>query len=122
MTRFRLFILCLSLVLFRVVPVEAQYTTASLGGSVSDASGAAIPEAQITARNVDTGFTQTTTTDSSGGFLFSRLPIGNYELRCEKSGFSVYQQTGIRLDRKSGGQPANHHAGRSSSGTSDSRS
>lgn len=97
MPRFRFAILCISLVLLCGKPAVAQYTTASLGGTVSDASGASIPEAQVTARNVDTGFTQVTTSDSAGAFLFSRLPIGNYELRCEKSGFSTYQQTGIRL-------------------------
>src|SRR5262245_33071650 len=75
----------------------AQYTTASLGGTVLDKSGAAIPEAQISVRNVDTGFTQQTTSDGTGAFLFSRLPIGNYELSCDHSGFSAYRQTGIRL-------------------------
>jgi hypothetical protein len=97
MTKPRFIIPCLNLVLLCGIPTAAQYTTASLGGSVSDASGGAIPEAQVTARNIDTGFSQTTTTESTGAFLFSRLPIGNYELRCEKNGFSTYQQTGIRL-------------------------
>ena len=34
---------------------------------------------------------------SAGAFLFSRLPIGNYELTVEKQGFSTYVQTGITL-------------------------
>jgi hypothetical protein len=48
-------------------------------------------------RNVDTGFSQSATTDQSGAFLFPRLPVGNYELRVELPGFSTYVQTGITL-------------------------
>ncbi len=77
--------------------ISAQYTTASLGGSVRDSSGAVITDARVTARNTETGFAQTVTSDSSGSFLFSRLPVGSYELRVEKPGFSVYVQSGIQL-------------------------
>jgi len=84
-------ILCCSL------PLLAQYTTASLGGSVSDESGALVPDARLAVRNVDTGFAQTTSSDASGAFLFSRLPVGRYELRVEKEGFSTYVQAGITL-------------------------
>ena len=78
------------------VPVFAQYTTASLG-SVTDESGALVPSARLTARNADTGFTETTTSDTAGTFLFSRLPIGRYTLRVEKEGFPIYEQAGITL-------------------------
>jgi hypothetical protein len=85
-----IFVLCVS-------PVHAQYTTASLGGSVVDSNSAVLPQSQVIVRNVDTGFTQSATTDQSGVFLFPRLPVGNYELRVERSGFSTYVQTGITL-------------------------
>src|SRR5687768_11171364 len=75
----------------------AQYTTASLGGTVSDPSGASVPEAKVTVRNLDTGFTQSTDSAATGAFLFSRLPLGSYELRVEKAGFGAYSQSGIRL-------------------------
>ncbi len=80
-----------------VSPANAQYTTASLGGNVVDSNNAVLPQAQVIVRNVDTGFTQSATTDQSGAFLFPRLPVGNYELRVEKTGFSTYVQTGINL-------------------------
>lgn len=79
------------------VPLGAQYTTASLGGTVRDATGSMVPEATVTVRNVETGFTQTVSSDATGAFLFSRLPVGNYELRVEKPGFTTYVQAGIRL-------------------------
>src|SRR5262249_51621692 len=80
-----------------VLIVYAQYTTASLSGSVSDESGALVPDAKLTARNADTGFTETTTSDAGGAFLFARLPIGKYTLRVEKQGFPDYEQAGITL-------------------------
>ncbi len=83
----------------------AQYTTASLGGAVADSTGASLPDAKVTLRNVGTGFTQSAATDSGGAFLFSRLPIGNYEMRVERAGFSTYVQTGITLTVN---QAANH--------------
>ena len=84
------FVLCVS-------PVYAQYTTASLGGNVVDSNNAVLPQSQVIVRNVDTGFTQTATTDQGGAFLFPRLPVGSYELRVERPGFSTYVQTGITL-------------------------
>ena len=61
-----------------VAPLGAQYTTASLGGTVLDATGAAVPGAKATIRNIDTGLVLTATTDTTGAYLFSRLPVGAY--------------------------------------------
>lgn len=82
----------------------AQFTTASLGGTVRDSSGAGIPEATVSVLNVGTGFTQELLTGANGAFLFSRLPIGTYLLRIEKQGFSAYVQDQIILNV---GQSAN---------------
>ncbi len=84
------FVVCLS-------PAYAQYTTASFGGNVVDSNDAVLPQSQVIVRNVDTGFTQTAMTDQSGAFLFPRLPVGSYELRVARTGFSTYVQTGINL-------------------------
>src|SRR5438128_2246965 len=80
-----------------VLPLLAQYTTASLGGNVVDESGAMVPDAKLTVRNANTGFSETTSSDATGAFLFSRLPIGRYTLRVEKQGFPTYEQAGITL-------------------------
>src|SRR5262249_39439421 len=85
-----LFVLCAS-------PVYGQYTTASFGGRVLDSNNAVLPQSQVIVRQVETGFTQTAITDESGAFLFPRLPVGSYELRVERAGFSTYVQTGITL-------------------------
>src|SRR5438034_3643618 len=77
--------------------VGAQYTTASLAGTVSDASGASVPEAAVVLRNVETGLTKTTHTAQNGSFVFSGVPIGEYRLTVEKSGFTTYVREGIKL-------------------------
>ena len=46
-------------------PLAAQYTTANLGGTVADATGGAVPDARVTVRNTETGFTQTTVSGAS---------------------------------------------------------
>lgn len=76
---------------------KAQFTTATLGGTVLDASRSAVPEANVTVTNTGTGFTQSTTSDASGAFLFSRLPVGPYEMRVDKPGFATYVQQKIEL-------------------------
>ncbi len=78
-------------------PLAAQYTTANLGGTVADATGGTVPDARVTVRNTETGFTQATVSGASGAFVFPRLPVGSYELRVEKEGFATYVQSGIRL-------------------------
>lgn len=75
----------------------AQGTSASLTGSVTDQTGAAIPGASITVVNVDTNFTLKATTDGIGIYLLRPLPIGKYQLSVEAKGFNRYQQKGISL-------------------------
>ena len=83
--------------LVAAVPLVAQFTTASLGGTVLDSTGATIPDAKVTVSNVGTGFSQTVSSDANGLFLFSRLPVGSYQLRVDKEGFSAYVQSGLEL-------------------------
>jgi len=67
----------------------AQGNEASLTGSITDQSHAAVATAKVTVRNKSTNFTQTVTTDSSGNYSFLSLPIGNYEVQVEQSGFDT---------------------------------
>jgi hypothetical protein len=78
--------------------LEAQFTTASLAGTVLDQSGGAVPDAKLTIRNADTGFSLSVVSNPSGAYLFARLPIGNYKLTVERPGFTTYVQTGIQLE------------------------
>jgi len=83
----------------------AQFTTASLSGTVTDGSALAIPDATITVKNIETAFTQTTKTGSSGEYRFPNLPVGNYEMTVTRTGFSTYIQNGLTLNvNQSAGQ------------------
>ncbi len=75
----------------------AQYTTSTLGVTLVDSTGAAVPDATISIRNLDTGLQKTSISGSNGSFIFNALPIGNYAVTVEKAGFSTFTQTGITL-------------------------
>src|SRR5579872_6637097 len=79
----------LATLLAGVIHLAAQGTTATILGTVTDASGAAVSEAAIQVRNVGTGATQTTTTDGQGRFNISNLAIGDYEVQASKAAFST---------------------------------
>ncbi len=75
-----------------------QYTTARLSGTVQDKSGAAIPGATVTIEQVDTGYKQQVKSGQEGEFLFPSLPVGEYKLTVEMTGFDTYLQKGIGLE------------------------
>ena len=75
----------------------AQSTTASISGTVLDAQQAVVPNATVTARNVETGFNRTNQTNDEGRYNFVNLPIGGYEVTVEAANFAKYVQTGITL-------------------------
>jgi hypothetical protein len=72
--------------------------TASISGTVTDPSGAVVSGATVTATNVDTGVATTLTTNTQGYYSFQSLPLGNYTISVQQSGFKGYAQTGLVLD------------------------
>lgn len=75
----------------------AQTTTGTIFGVLRDGSGAVIPQAQVTARNVATSLQRVASTDESGTYVISNLPVGQYSLSAEKAGFRRFVQEGISL-------------------------
>src|SRR5258707_13466297 len=71
--------------------------TASIIGFVSDPSGAAVPSADVTATNLETGVARTVATDAAGRYIVLALPVGLYEVRATKAGFRDEVRTGIHL-------------------------
>jgi len=76
----------------------AQDISGSLSGTVLDASGAAVAGATVTAINIDTGLSRSTTTDAKGEYLVVALRVGSYRLEVEAKGFRKYLQEGITLN------------------------
>lgn len=81
----------------KVSLLSAQVSTATILGTVTDASGAAIADAAIQVKNVGTGVTQTSTTDAAGRFNVPDLGVGDYEVQASKIGFSTVVHRGITL-------------------------
>jgi hypothetical protein len=75
----------------------AQVTTAAIHGTVTDLTGAALPNAKVTATNTATGITTTTTSNRSGFFTFTALQIGPYKVDVEIAGFERFESNGIAL-------------------------
>ena len=77
---------------------HAQVVGASLGGTVSDASGGGLPEASVAIRNTETGALRTGITDSAGRYSFPSIPVGMYQVTVTKEGFSSQVRKGIGLE------------------------
>jgi outer membrane receptor protein involved in Fe transport len=91
------FSLGLILVFGSATTVWAQYTTARLGGIISDPSGAVVAEATIAVQDVGTGYSQSTNSTSAGQYLFPTLPVGTYQITVSVPGYTRYVQKGIVL-------------------------
>src|SRR5688500_13017780 len=90
-------ICCLLAAIACAAPVAAQSITGTIQGVVVDNQGLVVPAATVTARNVDTNVTRTVVTDAEGIYRFLNMPVGNYELIVELSGFSRYVRSGLTL-------------------------
>lgn len=71
--------------------------TASITGTVTDASGAAVPKAQVAVKDSEHGINRTGASNDTGDFLFSSLPIGSYDLIVTAPGFKKYEAKGVVL-------------------------
>jgi hypothetical protein len=87
---------------FAIVMLAAVNSRAGTGGSVSgtvkDASGAVVPDATVSANNVDTGVQVRSATNGRGFYSFPELPVGRYTIAIQKTGFRLYERTAIAID------------------------
>src|SRR5882762_5522587 len=92
-------VVCIATVMFCMTgPALAQQrASAGIYGSVVDSQGAIIPGAKVALLHVSTNQVRNTTTDQTGAFLFPLLPVGEYRITVEQSGFKKYEQTGLLL-------------------------
>lgn len=88
-------LLCL---IFVALPVLAQVDTATVVGTIKDATGAVVPGAMATATEMDTGAETNAKTDSDGNFVLTPLKIGRYAVSVEASGFRKEIRQNIVLD------------------------
>jgi hypothetical protein len=73
-------------------------TGGTILGTVTDASGAVVPNAKVTITNTDTNQSHEVTSNQSGEYLVPDLQIGHYKVRVEVAGFKAMEQTNITLN------------------------
>ncbi len=83
-------VLAILVVLSLAVGVNAQTFRGAINGTVTDPSGAVVPNAQVKAAENSTGIDHTTATTSDGAFAFQDIPLGFYKVTVTASGFPVY--------------------------------
>ena len=90
----------IALALFALMTAESmgQSNTATILGTVSDATGGGIPGVTVTVTNVKTRITKTATTDANGAFEAPLLSVGDYALSASMAHFKHSERTGIHLD------------------------
>ena len=79
-------------------PLSAQTVTGSVAGTVTDATGAVIPNAQVTARNIATNVDTQATTNSAGIYSIRFLPIGQYQVIVVAPGFATAKLAPFALE------------------------
>ena len=84
----------LSVVLLAVIPLAAQTSTSQISGTVRDITGSTVPGATVTLTNQATGVVQAQTTTDAGVFAFPAIPVGEYTVKVDGSGFKSFVSTG----------------------------
>ncbi len=87
----------LAAILFSLALTSWAQDQATLVGTVTDPSGAAIPGAKVTVTKPDVSFTRDLVTNSAGEYTAARIPIGDYVITAEAMGFQKLVRTGITL-------------------------
>src|SRR5262249_15721572 len=92
------FAICIAIVVLAISQGFGQNVNATLGGTVTDSTGAVLPGATVTISGIDTGVKTTTISNESGAYQFSSLQAGNYRVAAELPGFQEFVYGRVTLD------------------------
>jgi hypothetical protein len=76
---------------------QAQIGSGNLSGTITDSSGALLPQAAVTVTDPERGIKRTAATDSSGEYRIAALPPGTYQVRAEAKGFAIQNIQGVEI-------------------------
>src|SRR5436305_89417 len=79
------------------MPTLRGQVSGMVSGTVADASGATVPDANVTIKNTDLGTQRSTSTGGTGHYELPLLPVGNYEIYVFRPGFDREARSGIKL-------------------------
>ena len=93
---------CLILAFLSASAALAQTASTQILGLVTDATGAVVPNAVVTARRVETGDVRSTTSNDTGNYIFPLVDSGSYEVTCAAAGFKteVRREILVELNQK----------------------
>ena len=97
MTKLRFCSISLCILLF-ALSAMAQIQNGQLTGTVTDPSGAAVPNAKVTITNQATNFSASVTTNQTGVYSARELPVGTYKISVEAPGFKTFSDVGVALN------------------------
>jgi hypothetical protein len=86
------------LMLFTAAGAWAQTASTQILGLITDATGAVVPGATVTARRAETGDVRTTTSNETGNYIFPLVDSGTYEVTCAAPGFKTEIRRNIPLE------------------------
>ena len=89
-------LLCVSM--FTARRVSAQFDTATVVGTVKDASGGSVPTAKVTLTHFETGISDIRSSNAEGNFEFVSVRAGSYLVAGEKEGLSIALMDGLRVE------------------------
>src|SRR5208337_4944696 len=90
-------LLALLCLLFALFPFKAAAQEATIVGTVTDPTNAAVPNVAITVTNTDTGVVNHLTTSAAGDYVAADIHIGHYTVHAEVTGFKVAEKKDIVL-------------------------
>src|SRR5215469_13397813 len=87
----------IALMLASIARAQSSLVGGALDGEVADSTGARIPGASVTARDVSTHQAREVTTNGEGSFRMQELAPGTYEISISQPGFAAYHHTGVTV-------------------------
>src|ERR1700722_15874289 len=91
-------VIVIGALLLGAAAMRAQSFRGIILGTVTDSTGAAISGANVTVKNLETGLTRAVTTSGDGTYSVPELPIGNYSVTVENTGFKTAVVTGVVVE------------------------
>jgi outer membrane receptor protein involved in Fe transport len=79
------------------VLAQSQASSGSIEGTIIDATGAVVPDAKVTAANLQTGLTRSVATNGEGLYRLQLLPVGDYNVTIEKQGFGTVKRQAVKV-------------------------
>ncbi|MDQ1470491.1 MAG: hypothetical protein QOJ99_1971, partial [Bryobacterales bacterium] len=98
LVRQRTYLIALCCALLSVQGLKAQIRSGTATGAVVDPSGAAVPDAEVTIKNIGTNISNSTRTSSDGLYTLPYLETGTYSISITKSGFEPFQVNGVHIE------------------------